>query len=164
MASKISLAKHRLTAWQLRSMLNWWPPLCLGPAIRVDEITPDFKYARVSLPQRFYNTNYFGTHFGGSLYSMTDSLYALMLLHALGSDFICWDKAASIEYIKPGKGTVTAEFSLTDNLISSLQEMKPDERRVFDLPVDVTDEGGDAVAHVIKTLYLRRKGGMRSKM
>ena len=165
MATRISLAKTRLSAWQLRHMLNWWPPMGFGPAIRVDEITHDFMYARVSLPQRFYNTNYFGTHFGGSLYSMVDPMYTLLLIHVLGSDFIGWDKAASIEYVKPGRGTVSAEFRLTDELVESLRQMQPDEKRTFDLTVNVTDQGGDVVARVVKTQYVRRKSAkMRSNL
>lgn len=157
MASRISWAKSRFSAWQLRAGLNWWPPLGWGPGIRVDKIAPDFMYARVSLPQRFYNSNYFGTHFGGSLYSMVDPMYTLMLIHVLGSEYIGWDKAASIEYVKPGKGTVTAEFRLQDDLVSSLRQMQPGEKRVFDLNVDVTDQVGDVVARVVKTQYVRRK-------
>ena len=95
---------------------------------------------------------------------MVDPMYTLMLIHALGPEYIGWDKAASIDYRKPGKGTVTAEFRLTEDLISSLREMKPDEKRVFDLAVDVKDEAGDVVAHVVKTQYVRRKGAIRSNL
>ena len=47
---------------------------------------------------RFWNANDVGTHFGGSLFAMTDAF--------LGSDYVVWDKAASIGYRKPGRGTV----------------------------------------------------------
>ena len=32
----------------------------------------DYRHARVELRQRWYNRNYVGTHFGGSLFAMTD--------------------------------------------------------------------------------------------
>ena len=97
-------------------------------------------------------------HFGGSLYSMCDPWYMLLLLNTLGNEFIVWDKAGRINYVKPGRTTVTAEFFLEDDLVSSLRSMKPNEKRVFDLPVNVKDIKGDVIAEVIKTLYVRRKG------
>jgi hypothetical protein len=152
------LKSRRLTATQLRLVLNLWPPMRLGPGIRVDEISSDFTYARTSLPMRFYNRNYVGSHFGGSLYSMTDPMYMLMLLQILGPEYIVWDKAATIEYRKPGKGTVTADFHIPHELIDSLRtELQPNQKRIIELQVDVKDEVGDIVAHVVKTEYIRRK-------
>jgi acyl-coenzyme A thioesterase PaaI-like protein len=153
----LPLTKTKMSASSLRRLLNWWPPHCLGPGIRVDEIRDDFRYARVSLPLRFYNQNYVGTHFGGSLYAMTDSMYMLLLLHILGPGYIVWDKAATIEYKKTGTGTVTAEFVVPDELIESLLTLAPDEKRFVDLDVDVKNELGEVVASVVKTEYIRRK-------
>src|SRR5260370_9238958 len=45
---------------------------------------------------RFWNANYVGTHFGGSLFAMTDAFY--MLMHHLGRDYPVWDNAATILY------------------------------------------------------------------
>jgi hypothetical protein len=81
----------------------------------------------------------------------------LLLLNTLGNEFIVWDKAGRINYVKPGRTTVTAEFFLKDDLVSSLRSMKPNEKRVFDLPVNVKDINGDVIAEIIKTLYVRRK-------
>lgn len=152
------LSQIQWTATRLQLLLRWWPPYALGPAIRVDTIRDDFRYARVQLPLRWYNTNYVGTHFGGSLYSMCDPMYMLLLLNALDrEDFVVWDKSAQIRYRKPGRGTVTAEFRLDDALVESLNSMGPGETRDVDLPVDVKDGQGDVVASLIKTLYVRRK-------
>ena len=46
----------------------------------------------------------------------------LMLMANLGRDYIVWDKAASIRYRKPGKGTVRAEFRLSDSQIDDIRE------------------------------------------
>jgi hypothetical protein len=90
-------------------------------------------------------------------------MYMLLLLNILGREFVVWDKAASINYRKPGTGTVSAAFSVPDELVSSLRSMTPDEKRLVDLTVDVKDEAGDVVAHVVKTLYIRRKA-LESKL
>jgi hypothetical protein len=156
----------QFSASRLKSILNWWPPFW-GAGIRVVELQNDFRYARVQMPLRFYNQNYVGVHFGGSLYAMCDPFYMLLLINVLNNnaksslkksgDFIVWDKAASIEYVKPGIGTMTAEFRITDEILNSIYSMKPDTKQFIDLTVNVTDEKGDIVAKLIKTEYVKRK-------
>lgn len=65
------------------------------------------------MKMRFWNKNYVGTHFGGSIYSMTDPFYMLMLLNLLGKGYIVWDKSASIRYKIPAKGSLYARFELS---------------------------------------------------
>lgn len=89
---------------------------------------------------------------------MCDPWYMLLLMNALGAEFIVWDKGAKINYVKPGRTTVSAEFFLDDDLLNSLRQMGREEKRVFDLPVDVKDCEGDVVAEITKTLYVKRKG------
>jgi Domain of unknown function (DUF4442) len=161
----------QLSAQRLKLLLNWWPPFW-GAGIKVVEIRPDFRYARVQLGLRWYNQNYVGVHFGGSLYAMCDPFYMLLLMNVLnnsnstagsigrtskGGEFIVWDKAAKIEYVKPGSGTVTAEFHITDDVLKNINEMKPDSKQLIDLLVNVTDEKGDVVAKLVKTEYIKRK-------
>jgi Domain of unknown function (DUF4442) len=157
-----SLTTITMTANNLRRILNWWPPM-MGAGIRVVEFREDFTYAKVQMPLAWYNRNYVGTHYGGSLYSMCDPFYMLLLINALGRDFVVWDKAGSIEYVKPGIGRVTAEFHLSSELLDSLRAMAPDEKRLVDLNVDVKDDDGDTVARLVKTEYIRRKGDKGGK-
>ena len=152
-----SLTKLSMSAPMLKQVLKMYPPL-FGAGIRATKLSKDFRYAKITMPLTWYNRNYVGSHYGGSLYSMTDPWYMLMLLNILGNDFVVWDQAASIKYVAPGKSCVTAEFQLEDSLVQSLQEMDLEEKRVFELPVDVTDVSGNIVAQVTKTLYVKRKG------
>ena len=88
--------------------INLWPPI-LGAGIRV-KWGPGNKAVDVEMKLRFWNRNYVGTHYGGSLYSMTDPFYMLMLMNNLGRDYIVWDKAASIRFRKPGKSQGGVSF------------------------------------------------------
>ena len=107
---------------------------------------------------RFWNRNYVGTHYGGSLYSMADPFYMLMLMENLGRDYIVWDKAASIRFRKPGKGRVKAEFRLTDAQLDDIREkLKLQEKYEPTFVVEVKDEAGDVVAEVQKVLHIRRR-------
>ncbi len=137
--------------------INFWPPL-LGAGIRVTRMDADMKAVDVELRMHFWNRNYVGTHYGGSLYSVADAFYMLMLMHHLGDDFVVWDKAASIRFRKPGRGTVRAEFRLTDQQIQEIREiMSREEKYEPTFLVEVKDESGDVVARVEKLLYVRRK-------
>jgi acyl-coenzyme A thioesterase PaaI-like protein len=151
-----------MKATTVKRFLNWYPPF-IGASIRVKELSPDFRHALTEMRLTWYNRNYVNSHFGGSLYTMCDPMYMLMLLNILGNDYIVWDKAASIEYVKPGRTTVTAEFRISDDLIKSLRAMEPDERKVFDLHVDVKDTDGEVVARVTKTEFVNRKK-LKSKL
>jgi hypothetical protein len=112
----------------------------------------------VEMKLRFWNANYVGTQFGGSLFAMTDPFYMLMLMAKLGRDYIVWDKAATIRYRKPGKGTVRAEFRLSDSQIDDIREKLktlPKYEPVFS--VEVKDEAGVVIAEVEKVLHVRKK-------
>ncbi len=144
-------------AAHLRRWVNLWPPF-LGTGIRVTHIAPDIKSVDVEMKLRWWNANYVGTHFGGSLFAITDAFYMLMLMANLGRDYIVWDKAASIRFRKPGRGTVRAEFRLNDAQIEDIREKLktlPKYEPVF--PVEVKDEQGNVIAEVERTVYVRKK-------
>jgi hypothetical protein len=141
----------------LRRWVNLWPPF-LGAGIRVKRIAPDMKAIDVEMKLRWWNANYVGTQFGGSLFALTDAFYMLMLMANLGRDYIVWDKAASVRYRKPGRGTVRAEFRLTDAQLDDIREKLktlPKYEPVF--KVEVRDEQRMVIAEVEKLLHVRRK-------
>lgn len=142
---------------KLRRFIRLYPPY-LGAGVRVTHIAEDFRRIEVEMPLRFYNRNYVGTHFGGSLYSMVDPFYMLMLINILGPDYVVWDKAANIRFKKPGKGVMKATFELTEEKIAEIRaaaEMQPKVEPQFQ--VQIKDEDGNVVAEVDKLLYVKKK-------
>jgi len=147
------------TAWKrhMRMLLNIWPPF-LGAGIRVRRLESGWKAIDVEMKLRWWNRNYVGTHFGGSLYSMTDPFFMLMLIENLGKDYLVWDKSASIRFKKPGRGTVSAGFRLAEQQIREIkQALNSQEKieRVF--TVEVKDESGNVIAEVEKLVHVRKK-------
>ncbi len=137
-------------------LINVWPPF-LASGIRV-KWGRDHKSVDVEMKLRFWNRNYVGTHYGGSLYSMTDPFYMLMLMENLGPGYVVWDKAASIRFRKPGKGKVTAAFRLTDEQLDDIRtKLTTQEKYEPSFLVEVRDEAGDVVAEVQKVLHIKRK-------
>jgi len=140
-----------------RFLLNVYPPY-LGTGIVIKHVADDYTRISVQMKSRFYNRNYVGTHFGGSLYAMTDPFYMLMLIQILGPDYIVWDKSASIKFVKPGRGTVVADFHVTEALIEKIKnETAQGEVFLPEINVPIRDGENEVVAMVVKTLYIRRK-------
>ncbi|PAV26537.1 acyl-coenzyme A thioesterase PaaI-like protein [Tamilnaduibacter salinus] len=145
------------TAGAMRKALNVFGPY-VGAGVKITHIEDDFSSATVTMRQRWFNTNYVGTHFGGSLYSMVDPMYMLLLMRRLGNDYIVWDKSASIDFLRPGRGTVTAHFELTDDRVDAIRKAAANgDKQLPEWTVAITDEEGEVVARVHKTLYVRLK-------
>jgi len=142
---------------KLRRRIKLYPPY-LGAGVRVTHVAEDFRRIEVEMPLRFYNRNYVGTHFGGSLYSMVDPFYMLMLINILGPDYIVWDKAANIRFKRPGKGVMKATFELTEEKIAEIRAAAETQPKVEpQFQVLVKDEEGNVVAEIDKLLYVKKK-------
>jgi acyl-coenzyme A thioesterase PaaI-like protein len=151
----------RLSPRLLRWVMNLWPPY-LGAGIRVCSIAADWSEAVVELRERLTNRNYVGTHFGGSLFAMTDPFYALLLMHRLGARYLVWDQAARIEFVAPGRGTVSARFLVTEELLESVRRQAAGGEKVLpEFDVEIRDRAGALVARVRKTVYVRLKPRFR---
>lgn len=149
-----SLATHHRA---LQHGMNLWPPF-LFSGIRVERMSSDFRQVRVRLRRLPATTNYVGTLFGGSLFAMTDPFWMLMIMRNLGPGYLVWDKAAEIDFVSPGKASVTASFELGEDVLDELRAAAEDGSKVlrwFETQV-VTDDG-TLVARVRKQIYVRRR-------
>ena len=82
----------------------------------------------------------------------------LLLMQALGSDYVVWDKSAEIQFHKPGRGRVHSVVRITDEDLEKIRletEGGDAYRPRFELTV--LDEDGDSVATVTKVLHVRRR-------
>lgn len=135
--------------------VNYYPPM-LGAGIHsraVDECT-----VNVEMKLTAFNRNLVGVHFGGSLYAMCDPWFMLILMRLLGRDYIVWDKAASIQFRKPGKGRVRAQFHIPPERVEKIRRDADSQEKIEPVfQVDVVDDEGQVIAHVEKLLYVRRK-------
>ncbi len=146
-----------MKARTLRHGINLWPPF-LFAGIHVTAIQPDYRYVRVELRQRPWNMNYVRSHFGGSLFAMTDPFWMLMLLQNLGRNYYVWDKAGEIEFVKPGKGVVATEFRLDDALLDEVRAATAGGDKCLRwFENEVRDAQGEVVARVRKQVYMRLK-------
>jgi len=134
-------------------------PAFRGTGARITYISGDFRELHVKLPLNWRTRNYVGTIFGGSLYGAVDPHYMIMLIKILGSEYVVWDKAATIRFKKPGRGTLYARFVIPEEEIALIRRALETEHsidRVY--TVALTDADGAVHAEVDKTVYVRRKG------
>ncbi len=138
-------------------MLNLWPPYrCAG--IRVRHISADWREIDVELRLGLFNRNYMGAHFGGSLFAMSDPFYWLIVMRALGPDYVVSHKGGRIDFLKPGRSRVRAHFSITDAALDEIRARTANgERDLPEFEVELIDEHGTVIARAAQTLHVRRK-------
>ncbi len=147
----------KMTPRKLRFGLNIWFPFRFT-GIKVLEFRDDWSYAKVRLKKSWYNQNAVGTHFGGSLFAMTDPFYMLMAYYQIGKDYLVWDKKAEIKFIKASRKPVFAEFHLPNELLEDWKtQLQTEDKIEPKFEVDIKDADGNMIAKVWKTLYISKK-------
>lgn len=147
----------RLSSRTKIKLINFYPPY-IGAGIKVAHISDDIRRIEVRLKMRWWNKNLFGTHFGGSLASMTDPFYVFIIMQNLGKGYIVWDKSSKINFRKPGVGTVTCIFELSESELADIKA-QADAKGKVDVPlkVEVLDMDKKLVCDVEKVVYVRKR-------
>jgi hypothetical protein len=151
------LSGESLKSWSARFMFNLFP--CYRrTGVKVTYISPDFHEVRIKLPLNWKTRGYNGSTFGGSMYACVDPVYMTMISWCLGNKYIAWDKAAQIEFRKPGRGALFSTFRLPpDELLRIRAELEETDRveRVYD--VELVDREGVVHAAFRKTIQIRKR-------
>jgi acyl-coenzyme A thioesterase PaaI-like protein len=145
----------RLTRWRFNLI-----PAYRGTGGVITYIADDWHEVRLKLPLNVMTRNYVGTIYGGSMYGAIDPVYMLMLIRILGSDYVVWDKAATIQFKRPGRTTLFARLVIDESELMLIRESLEQQHsidRVY--TVHLTDAQGVIHAVVDKTLYIRRAKG-----
>jgi len=135
-----------------------------GTGGRLKYIAEDWSEVRVDVPLSWRTRNYVGTIFGGSIYSAVDPIYMVMLIRRLGPGFIVWDKAAKIEFLKPGMQTLHARFVINDAELAAIRAALNTQRSIDrSYLVELKDASGTPCARVEKIIYIRRRETSKTK-
>ena len=151
------LNPRKLSLKNVARILNLYPPY-LGARVKVKLIDEEEMIFKVVMPLTPLNRNYVGTHFGGSLYSMIDPFFMLILMNKLGKGYIVWDKKAEIQFKRPGKGTVEATFEIPQNRVDEIIKDVEEHGKIEPVfEVDIIDKNKKVIATAIKTLWVSKK-------
>ena len=149
------------SARRTQRMLNLWPPL-LFSGIRITHLADDFTRIRAKLAGWRSTQNLHGSQFGGSLFAMTDPIYSLMLNGIFHGRCYVWDKAAEIEFVKPGRGAVYLDCSISREEIAAIEAaIAGGGKYLPEFTVRLYDDHGDTVDLVRRVVYVRLKKELR---
>lgn len=147
-----------LKPWQLRWILNWFPPL-LFQRIRVREISADFLLVRLRAKHSLWNRNLNGTIYGGTIYSAADPIFPVMYWQALahrGYALQTWLMATEARFLKPGASHLDFTFRLTAaDIDSAEEELQRRGKAVRTHSVQAVDQHGAICAEFQLVSYLR---------
>jgi len=143
------------TRW-LRFAFNFYPCYRRTGA-RLVYIARDLSEVWVKLPLNWKTRGYWGTTFGGSMYGAIDPVLLVMLMRRLGPGYQVWDKAATIDFKKPGRGALYARFRVDDAEVEELRRLLAGQGKIErNYTVELTDRDGTVHARCTKTLHLRQ--------
>lgn len=145
-----------------RSRLERWGfnlfPTYRSTGAWITYIAEDHREIRIKLPLSWRTKNYVGTMFGGSMYAACDGVYMVMLIKALGRDYIVWDKAATVRFRKPARTTLYGRFVLSpdelDDIRTATATGQPVERAHR---VALTARDGTVHAEIEWLIHIRRR-------
>ncbi|MFB8386383.1 PaaI family thioesterase [Microbacterium sp. NPDC055910] len=147
----------RITPRRLAIGMSLWIPN-LFSGIRVRRFSDDWTSATVELHVNLVTRNYVKTAFGGSMSAMTDPYFFMLVMHQLGRDYVVWDTRGEIEFVKPGRGVLTAHFHVPVETADDLRDRARGGAKVLEwFETDIVDADGDVVAHVRREVYVREK-------
>jgi acyl-coenzyme A thioesterase PaaI-like protein len=147
----------KITPRRLATGMSLWAPN-LFSGIRIRRFSEDWTHATVELHVNLITRNYVKTAFGGSMSAMTDPYFFMLVMHQLGRDYVVWDTRGEIEFVKPGRGVLTAEFRVSPEKVAELRERARGGAKVLEwFETVITDREGDTVARVRREVYIREK-------
>jgi len=131
---------------------------------KVQFIAGDWKEIHVSVKLKLKTRNYVGTVFGGSSFGALDPMYMIMLIKTLGPDYVVWDKAATVKFIRPISKKVCARFTVSDELLEEIKKTVTQKKETtITLPVWFEDKTGKKYVEMNKTVYIAEKTFYREK-
>ena len=79
-------------------------------------------------------------------------------MQLLGDEYLVWDKAADIEFIKPGKGKVTSVIKVTKIDLDDIKTHTDNGKKYFpEFLVEIKNDDNELIAKIKKTIYVKRK-------
>ena len=124
----------------------------------ITHIRDDMRLVKLKLPLNLKTKNPFGTMCGGNIYSSVHGIYSFILMKNLGNNYVVLDKSATVRFLKPGRGTLFAQFELSDlelNEVKKLVEQNGKTDRQY--LIELKDKYGVVCSDVISTIHIKKK-------
>ncbi|MDQ5834332.1 MAG: DUF4442 domain-containing protein [Actinomycetota bacterium] len=113
----------------------------------------------VRLPDEEKLRNHVGSQHAGGLFSAGEAASGAAFVGAFAesmSDITPLARSAEIEYLKLAKGAITATATLGGDKDKLIEQLDDEGRVEFPVEVELTDEDGQAVAHMSVAWHVRK--------
>ena len=149
-----------LKANELRRMLNLWFPFIVN-RIKIISIADDFYKMKVQLKHSFWNRNPNKSVWGGSITSVLDPFFPIMmkqiiLKRGLRTDF--FSKAVNVEFIKQVETHIFFQFKITESEVIEAEKILQNDGSYNNWhSVNGIDINGNICVKGKIQIYLRKK-------
>lgn len=141
----------------LQRFMRIWPPY-LGAGIKTVYIAEDASRSIVQHTPNILTRNLVGTAFGGTMLAMTDPFFMFAGVYGLGKEYLVWDVGIEAQFVKPGRGTITADMRVTDETLDLIRaKTATGEKYLHWFETTITDTNDDVVAIIRRQVYFRKK-------
>lgn len=140
-----------------RTLMNLYP-MFRGTGGKLIYLKSDFAHATVRIKLGIWTRNYVGTIFGGSMFAAADPFHMVLLINIIGKNYVVWDKAGKIDFKRPSKKEIRADFIYTPEEIEHIKaEVAAHGKYEFKKSVEWRDKDQNVVSIVEKTVYVATK-------
>ncbi|MDT0605564.1 PaaI family thioesterase [Croceitalea rosinachiae] len=132
---------------------------------KIIEVSEDLMFIKVKLPISYKNRNYVNSIFGGSIFSAVDPIPMVQLMNLLDKNFVVWDKSAQINFKRPAKEDLYADFKFTEEELSRIKADVADNNEIELVKTTFlkNKEGSKVYCEVHKTIYVANKEFYKEK-
>jgi hypothetical protein len=154
------LVSEGVLKWAMRC----YPPL-LFQRVLVTKFHKGFRGVDVKVKKSFFNNNYNGSIFGGTIFSAADPFYPVLFYQVLirrGYKIMAWSQSAAIRFRKPAHTSLYFKINITDENITDCERDLNStgiHRRTF--PIEIYDKSGQLCATVLIKIYIRNLNYMK---
>ena len=142
-----------------------YSPMYRRTTAKIIELTEDLMYVKIKLPISYKNRNYANTIFGGSMFSAVDPISMVQLVNILDNEYIVWDKSAQIQFKRPGREDLYAEFTFSTEEVEDIKARVAEEGEI-EIPKEIlltTKNKDEVIARVRKVIYIADKAYFKEK-
>ncbi len=142
-----------------------WSPMYRRSTAKLTYVSKDLMHIKIKLPINYKNRNYMNSIFGGSMFSAVDPIPMIQLVNLLGDNYVVWDKSAEIQFKRPAKENLYADFKFTREEITNIKQRVTIEKEIEIVKVtQLMNHSMDKVfCEISKRVYIADKEFYKSK-
>lgn len=144
---------------QLRTMLGSVVPFANHVGVQITEVSPGA--AAAVLPEAPHLLNHVGTQHAAALYAVAEAASGAAVAGLIADVLMSVTpvaKAASIRYLKPARGPITASATIDGDSAEARARLDSTGKSEFAVKVTLTDAANVTVAEVDVNWYVRKNG------